>query len=248
MNMFKFLNKPYPFNDDLRHNAKTIFFISLGILVFLLLFQPIDISRFTKKDIFYLVTGLAASTFLILSLNLIVIPSLLPKLFNSNNWDIKREIIWNIWILLAISSSDLLFYSKLFGVIEIKFSDVGEIILLGFLPVAVLIIINQDRLLRSHLKSAQLLNEKLNDKEDQQEKLITFHSEYNKDGLAIKPSALVLIKSSDNYIEIYYKREDTIKKQLVRSSLKKAENAVQNVGFITRCHRGFIVNINFIKE
>lgn len=246
--MLKFLNKPYPFNDDLRRNAKIILFISFGVIIFLFLFQPIEISSFSNKEIFYLVTGLAVSTFLVLTLNLIVMPSLFPKLFNSGKWDIKREIIWNIWIILAISSSDLLLYSKLLGIFDISFTDIGRIVLLGFLPVAVLIIINQDRLLRSHLRSATLLNEKLIGKRDHDEKLIQFESEYKNDELAIKPNSLYLIISSDNYIEIYYEREGAISKSIVRSTLKKAEQRVGEYDFIFRCHRSYIVNINHIKE
>jgi len=244
--MLKFLNKPYPFNDDLRYNAKIILFISLGILVFLLIFQPIEINSFSKKEIFYLVTGIAASTFLVLSLNLIVLPSLFPKIFNV--WNIKREIIWNIWILLAISSSDFLFYSKLFGVIDINFSDIGKIVLLGLLPVAVLITINQERLLRSHLKYAQQLNKKLIESKQQKEKLIHFESDYKKDNLIIKSDSLILIKSADNYIEVYYESEGIVKKQMIRNSLKKAEETIRDFDFIIKCHRTFIVNINHIKE
>jgi hypothetical protein len=246
--MLKFLDKPYPFNDDLRHNAKIILFISLGILAFLLIFQPIEISSFSKKEIFYLVTGLAASTFLILTLNLIVLPSLFPNFFNSNKWNIKKEIVWNIWILLAISSSNMLFYSKLFGIIDIHFSDVGRIILLGFLPVAVLIIINQDRLLRSNLKSAQLLNKRLLEKKEENEKLIHFESEYKNDEITLKPSSLFLIKSADNYIELYYEREGLLKKHTVRSSLKNIEIILCDFDYFFRCHRSYIININHIKE
>ncbi len=246
--MLKFLNKPYPFNDDLKHNAKIIFFISLGILGFLLLFQPIEISSLTNTEVFYLVSGLAASTFLILTLNLIVVPSLLPRLFYNNVWNIKREIVWNIWILFTISGSDILFYSKLFNIMDIHFSDIVTIILLGLLPVSVLIIINQDRLFRSHLKSAQQLNRKLLEGKQQAEKLIHFVSDYKKDNLILKPDTLLLIKSADNYIEVYYKSEGRIKKQMIRSSLKKAEESILDFDFIIKCHRTFVVNINHIKE
>jgi hypothetical protein len=222
--MLKFLNKPYPFNDDLRHNAKIILFISLGVLAFLLIFQPIEIGTLSTKEIFYLVTGLAISTFLGLSVNLIVLPSLFPKIFYNNRWNIKREIIWNIWILLTISSSDFLFYSQLFGVFDISFSDIGKIILLGFLPVAVLIIINQDRLLRSHLETSQLLNNKLANNKQKKEKLIHFESDYKKDKLSIPPNSLIVIKSADNYVEIYYISENVVKKQMIRYSLKKANS------------------------
>jgi len=181
--MLNFLHKPYPFNDDLKHNAKTILFISLGVLVFLLIFQPIEVSEFSQKEIFYLLSGLALSTFFILTLNLIVIPSLFKKI--SANWDIKREIIWNIWILFAISGSDFVLYTQLFGIININYSDIGRILLLGSLPVAVLIVINQQRLLRSNLKSAQQLNKKLIENKQHKEKLIHFESEYKKDGLIL---------------------------------------------------------------
>jgi len=246
--MLNFLNKPYPFNDDLRHNAKIILFISFGVLAFLLIFQPIEIGSFSTKEIFYLVTGLAISTFLVLSMNLIVLPSLFPKIFYNNIWNIKREIIWNIWILLTISSSDFLFYSQLFGIFDISFSDIGKIVLLGFLPVAVLITINQDRLLRSHLKTAQLLNNKLVNNKRKKEKLIHFKSDYKKDKLSIPPNSLIVIKSADNYVEIYYKSENVVQKQMIRYSLKKATETVNEFDFILRCHRTFIVNINHIKE
>lgn len=246
--MLKFLKKPYPFNEDLRHNAKIIFFISLGVLAFLLIFQPIEISTFSKKEIFYLVTGLAVSTFLILSFNLIVLPSLFPKIFNNKGWNIKKEIIWNLWILLAISSSDFMFYSKLFGVFDINFKDIINIILLGVLPVAVLIIINQERLLKAHLRSAQQLNKKLIDSKQKKERFINFESDYKKDNLIIKSDSLILIKSADNYIEVYYESDGIVKKQMIRSTLQKAEEVTTDYEFIYRCHRTFIININHIIE
>jgi hypothetical protein len=246
--MLKFLNKSYPFNDDLRHNAKIIFFISIGVLVFLVLFQPIDLSSYSNKDIFYLITGLGASTFLTLSLNLIVLPSFFPRIFVQNKWNIKKEILWNIWILFLISASDFLFYSKLFEVIDISFGLIGKILLLAFLPVAALIIINQDRLLRNNLKTAMRLNNKLKESKQLKDKMIFFDSEYKKDSLSIKLDSLILIKTADNYIEVFYKSNEEVKSQMIRSTLAKAEQLLIEHDFIFRCHRTFIVNKNYIEE
>ncbi len=246
--MLKFLNKKYPFNDDLRSNAKIILFISLGVLGFLLLFQPIDIDSFSTKEIVYLVTGLVVSTFLVLSINLIVLPSLFPKIFYNNVWNIKREIVWNLWILLTISGSDFLFYTQLLGMFDISFSDIVRLILLGVLPVAVLIIINQERLLRSHLESARQLNDKLLGAKEAKVKLIHFKSDYKKDDLSIAPDALIIIKSADNYVEIYYKSLDQVKMQLVRCSLTYASELINEFDSILRCHRTFIVNTSYVKE
>ncbi len=246
--MLKFLNKPYPFNDDLRFNAKIILFISLGVLAFLLIFQPIDFAVWSKKEIVYIIAGLVTSTFLVLSLNLIVLPSLFPKIFYKNTWNIKKEILWNLWILVAISSSDFLFYSQITSLFDISFFDITKILLLGLLPVAVLITINQERLLRSHLISAQQLNKQLLEKKQHQKKLIHFVSDYKNDTLTIKADLLIAIKSSDNYIEVYYKNNELVKKQIIRSSLKRVEELIKRYEFILRCHRSYIVNIKFINE
>ncbi len=160
----------------------------------------------------------------------------------------KKEISWNLWLLLTISASDFIFYTSLLGVLKISFYDIAKILLLGILPVAVLIIINQERMLRSHLKSAQQLNKKLIESKNKKEKLIHFESDYKKDKLSIPSDSLIVIKSADNYIEIYYKSENIVKKQLIRYSLKKAIETVNGYEFILRCHRTFIININYIKE
>jgi len=244
----RFLNKPYPLNDDLKHNARIVLFLSIGIFAFLSLFQPIGINTFTTKEILYLVFGIAASLFFILTLNLIVLPSMFPRFFNSSRWNIKREIGWDLWLLLSISSCALLVYSKIVGPIGIVFTDVLKIILIGSVPVALLIIINYNLMLRSNLKSAQLLNQKLIEKREQNLKLIHFESEYKNDEITLNPESISVIKSADNYIEIYYEREGTLRRHTIRSTLNKAETTTQNCGILFRCHRSYIVNIRRITE
>ena len=120
--------------------------------------------------------------------------------------------------------------------------------LLGFIPMAVLITINQHRLYKSHLKSAYELNKRLLESKEKKRKLIHFESDYKNDNLSVLPDSLLFIKSADNYIEIYYRNENIVKSQMVRSSLKKAAETVAEFDYIFRCHRAYIVNINHIKE
>ena len=95
-------NKPYPFNDDLKHNSKIIFFISAGVLVFLMLFQPFDIGLLPKNDKYYLIIGFGVITFLSMSFYLLFLPSLFPKNYFSVKWNVKKEIFWNLWITFTI--------------------------------------------------------------------------------------------------------------------------------------------------
>lgn len=245
--MENFLKRPYPFNDDLKHNAKIVFFISIGIFAFLYTFQPLDISSLENKDKIYLIAGLGVITFLSLSVNLMVLPSLFPKIFLHREWIVWKEIIWNVWILSTITFSYFLLYKTL-GVFEMDFYTIVKLLLFAVVPLALLIIFNQDRLLRLHLKVAKELNEELKESKTVNEKLIHFESEYQKDKLSIKARLLLFIRSADNYIEVFWKDGDTVHKQLIRSTLVKANELLHDYSYIFKCHRSFIVNVNHIDK
>ena len=245
--MLEFLNKPYPFNDDLKHNTKIIFFISVGVFVFLFLFQPLQIDELATRDKYFLVIGLGIITFLSLSLNLLILPSLFPKILNGLAWNIKKEILWDLWILFTVSVGYFLYYKAL-GIMEFGFSMIIKLILIAIVPISVLITFNRNRLLRSHLKSANELNLKLKENKSIPNKLVHFMSDYKKDNLSIKVSLIMFIRSANNYIEVFWKEGQAVKSQMVRCSLTKAEEILNDNKFIFKCHRSFMVNINYIDK
>ena len=247
MSMQNIFNKPYPFNDDIKSNTKIIFFISIGIFVFLLLFQPFDISLLPTKEKYYLIIGFGLITFFSLSINLLFIPSQFPKFFTSSEWTIKKEILWDLLILFTFLVG-YFFYTNILGVMKFNFAMVIKMLLMAALPLAVLIIINHNKMLRSHLKLADELNKKLKDNKLIQEKIVHFASDYQKDSLAIKVSTLLFIRSANNYIEVFWKDGEAIKNQMVRCSMLFAEEIVKEHKFIFKCHRSYIVNINYIER
>jgi len=244
MNVF---NKPYPFSDDLKHNTKIIFFISVGIIVFLLLFQPFDISILAKKEKYYLIIGFGTITFVSLSIHLLFIPSLFSEKFLSSNWKIKKEIIYNTWILFTILTG-FFFYYKTIGMLKVDFKLVIKLIFTAIIPITGLIVINHNHMLRSHLKLADELNKKLKENKLIQDKIVHFNSDYQKDSLAIKVSLVLFIRSANNYIEVFWKEMDSIKNQMVRCSMANAEELLKEQKFIIKCHRSYIVNINYIDR
>jgi hypothetical protein len=245
--MLDFLKKPYPFNDDLKRNAKIIFFISISIFVFLLLFQPLEISAIENREKFLLIVGLGVITFLALSLNLLILPSLLPNIFLKKEWIVWKEIFWNLWNLFIIAFGYFLSYKTL-GILEFEFYMMVKLILIAFFPITLLIIFNQNRLLRLHLKIANELNAKLKENKQVLDKLVHFDSEYQKDKLSIRARLLILIRSADNYIEVFWKDGDTVNRRLVRGTLVKAQELFADYNFIFKCHRSFIVNVNYIDK
>jgi hypothetical protein len=245
--MLKVLKKPYPFSDDLKYNTRVIFFISIGVFAFLWLFQPFEIDSLPVRQKYYLMIGFSLITFLTLSLNLLIIPSLLPKKFASARWNIKKEIIWDSWILFSILVS-FFFFTRWIEFMKFNFYTLIKLVLTAILPLSGLIIINHNRMLRSNLKIADEMNSKLKDHKLIQEKIIHFTSDYQKDSLALKSNSILIIRSANNYIEVFWKDENAVKKQMVRCSMITAEEAVKEFRFIFKCHRSYMVNVNYIER
>jgi hypothetical protein len=240
-------NKPYPFNDDLKHNSKIIFFISAGVLAFLMLFQPFDIGLLPTRDMYYLIIGFGVITFLSMSFYLLFLPSLFPKNYFSAKWNVKKEIFWNLWITFTILTA-YFFYSKFLGVLKFDFYMVIKLILTAIIPISALILINQNRMFRSRGKTVATEDKILKDNILEQGDMVHFVSDYQKDSLAIKVSLLLFIRSANNYIEVFWKEGDAVKNQMVRCSMSYAEDLLKENKFIVKCHRSYIVNINYIDR
>jgi hypothetical protein len=191
--------------------------------------------------------GLGLITFLALSINLLFITSIFNRVFFKTTWTIKKEIVWNIWILFSITFGYYLFCQKL-GILEFEFNIFITLLLAAIFPISALIIINYSRILRLHLKFATELNKKLKENKHIQEKIVLFESDYQKDSLSVKVSQILFIRSANNYIEVFWKENEVVKSQLVRCSLAKAEQTVKDEKFIFKCHRSYLVNINFIEN
>jgi hypothetical protein len=245
--MFKFLNKQYPFNDDLKDNTRIIFFISIGVFVFLFLFQPLQIDSLATRDKYFLVIGLGIITFLSLSLNLLILPSLFPGILKGSKWNVKKEIIWDIWILFTVGVGYFLYYKAL-GIMTFGFDMIITMILIAIVPISVLITFNRNRLLRSHLISANELNIKLKENKSLPDKLVHFLSDYQKDNLSIKVGLIMIVRSANNYIEVFWKENQAVRSQMVRCSLTKAEEVLADTWFIFKCHRSYLVNIHHIDK
>jgi len=245
--LFDFLKKPYPFNDDLKQNTKLIFFISIVLLLLLFLFQPFDLKALNKKDKYLLIGGIIIVTFIGLSINLLLVPAYLSKTNSFKNWIVLKEILWNIWILFTLATGYFIYF-RIIGTFSFSFYILLKVLIISAIPISILIPYNRNRLLRKHLQSALELNKYLEDKAHPSPKIVHLKSDYEKDDLSVDVNALLFIRSANNYIEVFWQEKNGIRSQLVRCTLKHAEDVFKDYPFIFKCHRAFIVNINHVKK
>ena len=126
-----------------------------------------------------------------------------------------------------------------------------KLLLLGLAPVAILIVVNQNKILKRYLQNALELTKKL----DQEEKAtmnhedeIVIESDNKSESIKVNLNELLLIKSANNYIEVFWKKEDKIHKQLIRNTLTKVEMQLKNYPNLIRCHRTSVVNKSAIHK
>lgn len=245
--MLQNLNKPYPFFDDLVFHLRVIVGISLGMFLFVLFFQPVLITGFEFNSKLMIIAGYGGIALVILTLNQIIFPSILPRVFLRGKWTLYKEVLLQLitWAMLAVAYN---FYSRYVGQVTIDFGTSFRIILLGLFPMIVLVSFNRFKYLKIRIdqfeqkigKDGFLPNSEVMDAE------ITFDSENRSDSLTVNLSNILFIRSANNYIEILWLSGDSIKRQLVRSTLKRAEEILDPYANIFRCHRTTLVNADHV--
>ena len=245
--MLRFLKKSYPFNTDLIHNAKIIFFISVVFGFFMFFLQPFNIIEFSFKSRLTISGITATITFATLSFNLLVLPSYFSNIFMSEKWNIFKEIIWNTWMLAILVGSYFLYfqYAELGEFTGITFA---KIILIAIVPISTLVFFNQNRLLKQNLNDAVDLNTKILSKLNSENDIILFESSYKKDSISLAVNTILLVKSAGNYIEVFWREKNKTNKQLVRMKFSETEEILKNYNFIFKCHRSFLINKNFVDK
>ncbi len=245
--MLKFLKKAYPFNNDLKHNAKVVFFISVIVGGFLFFFEPFNFNEFSDNERIVIALVISVITFSVLSFNMIVLPSFIKSFMDTQRWNIFKEILWNIWLLISVAMGYFVYF-RFNPIFEIAPNDAIKIILISIFAISILVILNQNRLMKLNINQALTLNQKLSSKLNTGHNNVFFESKYKKDSISLTVNSIRVIKSAGNYIEIYYFENGEMSKHFVRSTFVYAEKLLENFNFIFRCHRTYLVNTNFIKE
>lgn len=76
--------------------------------------------------------------------------------------------------------------------------------------------------------------------------LISIHDSRGVLQLSVAKENLLYIESADNYICIWYHKNDVLKKQLLRITMKDISEQLADSN-IVRCHRSYMVNLDLVK-
>jgi len=227
--------------------------MGLFISFFLVLFEPFGLSSFQNKYRLYYEIGYGVVTSLTLLVHYFAFPFLFQKEFIDSKWTVKKQIVWQIWILFSIGFANFLYSSFFFHFLNnIKAFLYYQFYTLsvGIIPVVVITVWNNNRLLARNLKIANAYNTDFaaNTTSLPREEKVCLMAENSKDKLDVNSSDLIYITSTGNYIQVFYQTEKNLKSILLRNTLKQAEDQLKENHFMIKCHRAFLVNKNKIVQ
>lgn len=250
--MFENLDQPYPFNNNFKHNLRTIAFVCMGFMLITLYFQPFGINFLAspKDGYFVLIIGLvSAATFFFSTL---ILPGLFPKLFESARWTVRKEIIWNVGmfavLIVGFTATAMIF--SISSMMSLTFFRSGA---LALLPLILFNLVNYNHSLKSkvtqvidsgrHWLAEERKGAHLTGKEH-----VRIESESGKEVFEDDLKNIVLIQSASNYIEIFYRDGTNVRKQMIRQTLNNVESVLSKFPNIKKCHRCCLVNLNQISR
>ncbi len=235
--------------QDAKYQIKLISLISLGMFLFVLFFQPFDFKIIDFNDRMIFTLGFAVITFLILVVFRIFMPVSVTSRIRAESLKISNEVglIILIWIFIACAN---IFYIHYVGKVDIDLSIGVVISLFSAFPSIILKIADVNMSLKEQLRHFVRRNIKLEydlaHAAQQHSEPVVLMSDTQTDKIELSPDNIMLIKSADNYVEIYYKTGEEVEHKLLRNTLKNMQQVLHYQTDFRRCHRTCIVNISYV--
>jgi hypothetical protein len=234
-----------PYRKTSTRNSKlyTILLFGLFIFLFLFLFKPFGVNSIRSiVSQLFITLGFGVIT----SFVLLVFKFLIEPLVISEKWTLGKDIILDIVIASSIGAANYFYLVIIFHIpIVPKYLlySIWTAILVGIIPVTISHIMVYNRMYRNALKEAEIPADKLLWEDE-----VRITAGNDKNDLKFNPKSIIYLCSNDNYVTIVTLKNNTINKVTIRGTLKSAEFELRrNKGFI-RCHKCYIVNLDFIDR
>jgi DNA-binding LytR/AlgR family response regulator len=236
------------FKQDLR----LFLSISFGVFLFILFFEPFPLQIYDFNNRLIFVAGYAAIFFVFMNITGIVF-----RWSTADNGKIIHEPVLASYlegfILFILNSVSTAFYLRYVADVLITFPIMVKALIIGMIPTVSLWMHDSYIELLHRNKSLVREKEQIQEKvelyaDEFQNKTVEFLSEYKDENLKLNASDVILIKSANNYVEIVFHSGDTVKKQLIRNTLRNIEQILKPYSFFVRCHRICIVNTLFVEK
>jgi hypothetical protein len=254
--MLAFLKKPYPFPTAATERLRSSVIISGFVFLFLWVFQPFELHAIEEHK-FAIILGYGVTCLLAMLAVNFTIPELIPAMFDEEDWNTGREILWVLVHISTVAFANAV-YSDVVGVFELStlsiFIFFVYTLIIGVFPVTGTIILNQIRLQKKYERASDLLNSSAHSQASEphlrhtRSTILSIPSESGQTELEIESTDFYFVKAEGNYVEVFFKKETELKKLLMRNTMKNIDLMLTKHSELWRCHRSYIVNMQHIEK
>lgn len=248
----KYLSQPAPVNEKPWLSV----LLCVAIVIFILaIFEPFNF-RLNSLGQVWVLAGFALLTMLVTSIAFVLLPKIFKRFYNPDKWTTGKSLLNNVFFLIIMGIGVVCYdYFIVMKQLPEYFPmgflvDLLAALTIGIIPLSIITIITQNNALKRNLNSSKEINQILSERikvSPIKEDLITLNKS-TKESISIRPEDILYMESEGNYVNVHYRQDEKVTYKQIRSTIKQMEETLQNHPMFIRCHRAFIVNINYISN
>lgn len=250
------IHRPFPLDAPSVKTFRYTFYAALCVFMVLLLLQPFGVNSRTHTPLLLNAALYGLVTFVSTSLNTFLLPWLFPNVYREEKWTVGKEFLHMCWHLVPITFGNWLLTHWLYGAALTTHNLLSFLwitLVVGIFPLWLSILLKQQRLLRKYQTGAHRLDEQIKQPEPLPQPATLpaatiFTSDNGKEQFSIPPGNIRYVTSADNYVRIFYVKENHTASHLLRNTLRKAEEVLNPDPQFFRCHRAYIVNLSVVEH
>jgi hypothetical protein len=230
---------PYRRFEASRERLITILVFGLFIFLFLFIFKPFGLSSLKGNLLFFVSLGFG----LVTTFMLFIFKYLFEPIVIRNNWTLGKNFLWDFCIASSIGVANYFYIITVFHqafVFKYLLYAIWAAIMVGIIPVTISYIVTFNRMYRNALREAAILPEKIF-----REGEINLRAGNPRNELMVIPGNIIYLCSNDNYVTVVTLKGDSQSKTTIRGTLKAAESELIKSGRFFRCHKCYIINLDF---
>lgn len=242
-----------------RNQVIMVLFLALFAIIFINLFKPFGSDKWIEdgkyKDTMYLVwsTALVTIGMLVIAVSRVIMYRVSRR--PDHNITYLNYILWVFLELVLLSGAftlialivgknlnlDQNLHLEVHDPLKVFVEAMRKTVFIIGIPYFICVLYFSYRERSAKLKA--LMNENIGFKSSN---LISIRDSRGVLQLSVAKENLLYIESADNYICIWYQKNDILKKQLMRITMKDISDQLADSN-IVRCHRSYMVNLDLVK-
>ncbi|MEZ4920169.1 MAG: LytTR family DNA-binding domain-containing protein [Saprospiraceae bacterium] len=248
--IWSWLNQAYPLELSLPRLMGSLIFGSFFVTFFLYTFRPFGMDGLSSGAAFSIAAGYGLITATV-TLVWFGIMRFAQRWIDEESWSAGKEIVSDLLFVSLVGVGNMLYGAILFSE-EITwglFLGWQKLtFLVGLFPVVIGVLVKQIRLMRQFTLEASEINASLPGRPAHPVQKVLLRGDNQNEEVTLSADQILYLAAADNYVQVYYQTSEGVQSTMLRSTLKKMEDALSGISEMFRCHRTYLVNLDQVVE